>query len=315
MARKKITWIFLLLGLMNPVFSNSSKYYFTKISVSEGLSQSNVKSICQDSMGFMWFGTRNKLNRYDGVSMKVFDVVDKQQNKTNNNIGALLEDSERKLWVGTDNGIFIFDPVYEIFRFFDLETEEGIRITNWVSDIKMDADGNIWIVIPGQGLFLYTKTGKQLEYFAIGSYQEPNQGNPQCMYIGTNGSVWIGTNGAGVYLYNSDNQMFINYMGDANGRNTLRGQNIYTISEYGDELVIGIHEGKLLKLHKRKNILTEFISEEVNYKIIRCIVTIGDQLWVGTQYGLFIVDELNNSTTHITESLLNHYSISTNVFE
>lgn len=315
MVHKKIKWIFLLLVFIAPLYSNSSKYYFSKIGIDEGLSHSNVKSICQDSMGFMWFGTRNKLNRYDGVSMKVFDVVDEQQSMTNNNIGALLEDSERKLWVGTDKGIFIFDPLFERFRFFDLKTKEGVQITNWVADIKMDAHGNIWIVIPGQGLFLYTKTERSLKYFAIGSYQEPNQGNPQCMYIGANGSVWIGTNGGGVYLYNSDNQVFNNYMGDADVRNTLRGQNIYTISEFGDELVIGIHEGKLLKLHKRKNILTEFISEEVNYKIIRCIVTIGDQIWIGTQYGLFIVDEKNNSTAHITESLVNPYSISNNVIE
>ncbi|MEL7598961.1 MAG: two-component regulator propeller domain-containing protein [Proteiniphilum sp.] len=315
MVRKKITWIFLLLGFLSPLFSNSSKYYFTKISIAEGLSQSNVKSICQDSMGFMWFGTRNKLNRYDGVSMKIFDVVDEQQSITNNNIGALLEDSERKLWVGTDKGIFIFDPFFERFRFFDLKTDEGIQITNWVSDIKMDADGNIWIVIPGQGLFLYIKTDRRLEYFAIGSYEEPDQGNPQCLYIGANGSVWIGTNGGGVYLYDKDNQRFTQYLGNAIGSNTLSGQNIYTIAEYGDELVIGIHEGKLLKLHKRRNILTEFSSEEVNYKIIRCIATINDQLWVGTQYGLFIIDEKNNSTTHLTESFVNPYSISNNVIE
>ncbi len=307
--------MFLLLGFLTPLFPNSSKYYFTKISVAEGLSQSNVKSICQDSMGFMWFGTRNKLNRYDGISMKVFDVIDEQQNKTNNNIGALLEDSELKLWVGTDKGVFIFDPLYEKFCFFDQKTEEGIQITEWVSDIKMDADGNVWIVIPGQGLFLYRKIEKELIYFAIGSYQEPNQGNPQCIDIDANGTVWIGTNGGGVYLYDSNNNTFIQYLGDASGNSTLIGQHIYTICDYGDELVIGIHEGKLLKLHKRRNKLSEFSSDEVNYKIIRCIAHIDEQLWVGTQYGLFIIDEKNDTTTHLTESFVNPFSLSNNVVE
>lgn len=314
MTYQKILCVLFLIGFTSPVFADPSKYYFRRIDVSDGLSQSNVKSICQDSMGFLWFGTRNKLNRYDGVSMKVFDVIDKQLNKTDNNIGALLEDSERHLWVGTDKGVFIFDPILEKFHFFDLITEEGIQITDWVSDIRMDTDGNIWIVIPGQGLFLYTKTEQKLEYFAIGSYQEPNQGNPQCMYIGANDSVWIGTNGAGVYLYDKSNNVFTQYLGDASGNNSLSGQNIYTLCDYGDELVVGIHEGKLLKLHKRKNVLSEFSSQEVNYKIIRCLAFIDGRLWVGTQHGLFIIDE-NDHTEHLTESFVNPFSLSNNVVE
>lgn len=315
MIYKKIILLLSLIGFLAPLYSNSSKYYFTKIDVSHGLSQSNVKSICQDSMGFMWFGTRNKLNRYDGVSMKVFDVIDNQKNKANNNIGALLEDSERNLWVGTDKGVFIFDPLYEKFNFFDLKTEEGNYIDNWVSDIKMDSDGNIWIVIPSQGLFLYEKIDKKLKYFEIGSYQEPNQGNPQCMFIGANGFVWIGTNGGGVYLYHKDSRTFTQFLGDASGNNTLSGQNIYTLSEYKDELIIGVHQGKLLKLNKRRNIISEFDTDDVNYKIIRCIFTIDDQIWVGTQYGLFILDQSNKNTTHLTESVVNPYSISNNVIE
>lgn len=314
MVYRRIIWIFIFFGLMHPLFSHSLEYYFSKISVSQGLSQSNVKSICQDSMGFMWFGTRNKLNRYDGVSMKVFDVIDKQLNKTDNNIGALLEDSERRLWVGTDKGVFIFDLILEKFHFFNLKTEEGIQITNWVSDIQMDSDGNVWIVIPGQGLFLYRNAEKKLEYFAIGSYQAPNQGNPQCIFIGTNGSIWVGTNGAGVYLYDKSKNTFTQYLGDASGNNTLSGQNIFTICDYGDELAIGIHEGKLLKLHKRRNVLSEFNVNEVNYKIIRCVKYIDGRLWVGTQHGLFIIDDKNH-LVHLTESYVNPFSLSNNVVE
>ena len=307
-----ITLLFLFLNSKG--YSSSLDYYFTRINGENGLSQNNVKSIFQDSWGFMWFGTRNKLNRYDGICIKVFDVIDHESKRTNNNIGALMEDAQKQLWVGTDKGIFIFNPITEKFRFFGLKAQNGIQINDWVSDIRMDIDRNIWIVIPNQGLFLYHSSENRLEYFNLGSHKLPDQGNPECMCIEQNGSVWIGTNGAGVYLYNKYKKNFQQYLGDSNG-NSLKGQNIYTMCDYGDELVIGIHEGKLLKLHKRKNSLSEFKAQEVNYKIIRQVSYINEKLWIGTQFGLFIIDEKHNTSTHLFEILANPHSLCDNVVE
>ena len=76
------------------------KYYFRHISKPEGLSQTDVKAVVQDSRGFMWFGTRNHLNRYDGHTIRVFDCVDKQAGRRNNNVSSLYEDSKHRLWVG-----------------------------------------------------------------------------------------------------------------------------------------------------------------------------------------------------------------------
>lgn len=314
MSINKLFWVLILACIVNTITVYSSNHYFRRIDVSHGLSQNNVKSICQDSRGFMWFGTRNKLNRYDGVSIKVYDVVDKNKVITNNNIGALSEDLNQNLWIGTDKGVFIFDPLYESFQFFDVRTKDGVQITEWVSDIRTDADGNIWIVIPAQGLFLYREEERDLIYFAIGSYNEPDQGNPQCIFIGGDNSVWIGTNGAGIYLYDKSKNSFKQFLGDSFGSNTLIGQNIYTICDYGEELAVGVHEGKLLKLHKRKNVLSEFKSKEINYKIIRHLNYINNHLWVGTQHGLFIIDEEGN-TQHLEESYSDPYSLSNNVVE
>ncbi|HET9571550.1 MAG TPA: two-component regulator propeller domain-containing protein [Bacteroidales bacterium] len=314
MKRNMLLILLMLFSLCSEIFPNSLDYYFTRINGENGLSQNNVKSILQDSWGFMWFGTRNKLNRYDGISIKVFDVIDQESKRTNNNIAALFEDSNKHLWVGTDKGIFLFDPMTEKFSFFGMKTAKGIQINDWVSDIKSDADNNIWIVIPNQGLFEYVSSEKRLVHFSLGSNKLPDQGNPECMCIEKNGSVWIGTNRAGVYLYNKYKKKFIQYLGDKNG-NSLKGQNIYTMCDYGDELVIGVHEGKLMKLHKRKNILTEVNAPEVNYKIIRCVKNFNEKIWVGTQFGLFIIDEKRNHVAHVREVLANPHSLGDNVVE
>jgi len=294
--------------------SNSLDYYFTRINGENGLSQNNIKSIVQDSWGFMWFGSRNKLNRFDGISIKVFDVNDPVSKKSNNNVAALFEDAHKQLWVGTDKGVFIFDPITEKFSFFGLKTKNGIQINDWVSDIRADLDNNIWIVIPNQGLFLYHLTEKKLEHFNLGKTKVPDQGNPECMCIEQNGTIWIGSNGGGVYRYNKSGKTFTQYLGNKNG-SSLKGQNIYTMCDYGEELVIGIHEGKLLKLHKRKNTLTEVNAPEVNYKIIRNVKFINEKLWVGTQYGLYVVDEKRNTVSHIHEEIANPHSLADNVVE
>jgi len=308
--------LFLLSGLFAiPINANYPNYYFSKINSENGLSQNTVKTVFQDSWGFVWFGSRNRLNRFDGKSIKVFDCTDPKTKRSNNNVSTLFEDTEKKLWVGTDKGIFLFNPIDESFNFFALKTRNGIQINDWVSDIKSDSENNIWIVIPNQGLFQYRASDKKLYHFGIGKNKLPDQGNPECMCIARNGKLWVGTNGAGVYEYNKTSNSFTQYLGNTNG-NTLLGKNIYTMCDYGDEIVVGIHEGKLMKLDKRKNSLTDVNAPEVHYKIIRDVICLNDkQLWVGTQSGLYIIDELKQSVVHIHEELANPHSLSDNVIE
>ena len=123
-----------------------SNFYFSHITGENGLSQSNVKAIIQDSYGFMWFGTKNGLNRFDGTSIVQMNCDDYVAGTGNHNISALFEDKERQLWVGTDRGVYRYNPALDIFTAMNMETEEGVNMNNWVSNIVADSIGNIWIV-------------------------------------------------------------------------------------------------------------------------------------------------------------------------
>src|SRR5579872_4673282 len=83
---------------------------FTHISVDQGLSQSTVNAILQDHIGFMWFGTEEGLNRYDGYSFVVYrhNSAD-PKSLPDDMVTALLEDQKQQLWVGTQRGLGLYD--------------------------------------------------------------------------------------------------------------------------------------------------------------------------------------------------------------
>ena len=77
-------------------------YYFKTLDIKDGLSQNTVNAILQDKQGFMWFGTKDGLNRFDGLSFRIFKK--EESDLGNNFITALHEDKAGNIWVGTDAG-------------------------------------------------------------------------------------------------------------------------------------------------------------------------------------------------------------------
>lgn len=310
---KRINFILLIILAFTGISNAQNypyKYYFRSINKNDGLSQTDIKAILQDSRGFMWFGTRNRLNRYDGHTIRVFDCVDTKAGKKNNNISSIFEDSEQKLWVGTDKGVFIYNSTTEQFRFVDEKTPQGTQMLDWVADIKSDSDGQIWIVVPNQGLFRY-KNGEKLRMYSFGSSNHPDFGSPQCMCLDNSGRLWVGTNGSGVFLYNKVQDKFVQYLGNKDG-NTLEGENIYSMCDYGDDLVLGIHEGKLRRLNKRSNTVSDFNAPEVHYSIIRDVKCYNEELWVGTQRGVYVINEHQGTIQHIENDAMCAYSLTDN---
>ena len=307
----------LIILLLFPLYTqalevSNTELYFTKVTGQNYISQSNVKAIIQDSYGFMWFGTRNGLNRYDGYTFREFAVDDKVLQCSNHNVSALHEDDNHYLWVGTDKGVYIYNPEYESFSFVATPTLDGMIMNDWVSAIESDNDGNIWIIIPKQGVFKYSITDKSIRCYYIPDKIMGSTNSPQSLCICKNGDVWVGSNGQGLFKYDKNRDSFDQYITDRNG-NTLTGENVYALCEYGNGFAIGIHEGKLLKYDLKDNLLSEFDTPQIHHKIIRALECFdGTSLYVGTQDGLFIVNEHDGYIVHACEDALSQYSISDN---
>lgn len=167
-------------------FSTAQQYNFKTYSVADGLPQSQVFAICQDSRGYLWFGTGGGLCRFDGTSFKNFST---QDGMSSGSVRALFEDSQKNLWIGTyGGGVIKFDGK----DFKSYTTLEGLN-NNIVRVIYEDSKGNLWFGTDGGGVakitgdkFTHFSTMNGLSSGRIWSIAEDNSGN-----------MWFGTLGGG----------------------------------------------------------------------------------------------------------------------
>jgi len=134
----------------------SQQFYFKKYQVENGISHNTVWCIMQDSYGFIWFGTSDGLNRFDGYEFKVYKNIYKDSSSLGNNqVYTLCEDRNKNIWVGTSNGIYIYNCNTEKFSLFDKKTDFDVLISSDIKKIHLSKSGKIWIATLGQGFFIY----------------------------------------------------------------------------------------------------------------------------------------------------------------
>ena len=141
-ALSKVRYInIIIVFLLSCQWIYAEQFRFIHYEVENGLSSNTVRSITQDSQGFMWFGTENGLNRFDGYNFKIFkNIVGDSTSIGNNYIYSLLEDSDKTFWVGTDEGLYIYNPELEQFKYFAVQTDEGVNITRHITAIAESSD-------------------------------------------------------------------------------------------------------------------------------------------------------------------------------
>ncbi|MDE6339650.1 MAG: response regulator [Muribaculaceae bacterium] len=305
----RIIVLLAVIALTSPAYSAEKSYSFKHINSSNGLSASYVKSILRDSRGFVWFGTKNGLNVYNGLDIERLKCYDHDKKHGNDNIGALYEDKEGKIWIGTDRGIFTFKPSDRKFHYLDNKASDGTYVNNYVLRIAGDEDDNVWVLSPTQGLFRYHDN--EVEFFS-----NPVVANENPYFIDfaltPAGNVYAVTNGSDIYLYKRGDRKFTKVasapLNQKGSRNAIK-----IITDGGDNLYVSTLDGYLYKFNPRRDkapVPLEFSGSGNVY--MRDIALVDNELWIGTHNGLYILDLSTGKEKKITENPIDPFSLSDN---
>ena len=149
----------LILIMATSAVAQDPNFIIERISLEQGLSQSVVDVIFQDSKGYLWFGTQDGLNRYDGYSFVVYKNEPGNSNTLpGNTITAMAEDHEGKLWVGTLDGLSCIDGT-SITNYVANVRDPSALMSNYITALQEDSSGALWVGTDA-GLQIFDRTAK-----------------------------------------------------------------------------------------------------------------------------------------------------------
>ncbi len=186
---------FFLLGLPVFCFSQDQNIRFEHLATKDGLSQINVNCIIQDSRGFMWIGSRNGLNRYDGNKFITYRYDSKNENSLSNNmITDLVEDGDGNIWVATQSGLNKYNRKTGLFnRFLNNKHNINSLSSNIINRLIFDVDGALWIATQTGGLdrFDFKKKSFIHHLHSLADPESIGDNNVRTVFKDVHNNIWV----------------------------------------------------------------------------------------------------------------------------
>lgn len=285
------------------------------IPTSKGLSQNSVHCILQDSIGYMWFGTWDGLNKYNGYDFTVF-----ASNETGGQtIYTLLEDSNHDLWIGSDNGLTHGNRITGIFNTYHHAPEDpNSLVHDAITALAEDTSGNIWIGTQ-QGLCCLDRTTETFTRFLnLPQDNTPLRSNYILDMEYDRGCIlWIGTR-MGLMRFDMETFVTTRFYHEPGNPNTIP-HNMVSEVMMDDRgfLWVGTHHG-LCMVDVHKDTLLHFFHDPDDHSSLtdsRISALLKDskgRIWIGTDNGLnLFMPEISGFMRFFNQSY-NPYSISNN---
>ena len=314
--KKLYLFCFLIVFSAITVFSQKLKFNLSSLNSSNDISQHTILSIHKDKFGFMWFGTEDGLNRYDGFK---FDVYKYSKNKKtslpSNYIGTIGEDKDGNLWLGTrTDGISKFRRTDRTFINYqhNPKIKESLS-SNKINHLLVDKKDNLWVATQN-GLNLFnSKTGKFRHFFHNPSDKNSiSSSNTTYLFEDSENNLWVGTD-YGLNLFDPGSGKWIRFFDKRSGY--LDNNYIYSIIEdEKKQLWLGSSLGLNL-INKRNGEFIYFAIEPENnssYKI-NPVYTLAyaaeHKLWIGSNTSIQLFDTKLKRKISIEEKYQDESSI------
>lgn len=276
-------WMIFLYVTVAGAYQNDIQFQ----NIAEGLSQQTVTSILQESKGYMWFGTLNGLNRYDGIHFTNYEMIPGDSSSLlGNRIYQICEDTDGSLWIATDRGLNRYNRNTDKFiRYYHEEDNNRSLSDNVVQDVFVDSKGSVWVV--AGGLCLYNRDTDDFTRMSSGSAAN-------FIYEDRQGQVWTNLNGK-FYLFDDEKQEFITpaYL------NTVAMSATMMVEDEEGFYWIGTNDQGLLcsrlgdqspRFDSYRSVLRTDVNID-DYRILELIIDREGQLWISCENGgLFVFD-------------------------
>jgi ligand-binding sensor domain-containing protein/signal transduction histidine kinase len=296
MVKASITIFVFLIGLAGVLSSTAvgqRPLVFEHLTVENGLSSGSVLSLAQDHKGFIWVGTTDGLNRYDGARIKVYKSFYRDNAIAQSiTVQALLADSSNKLWIGTNNGLYIYDTRLDSFVMHKVLPEIVELPGNSVKALLQDKAGNIWIGTRN-GL-VRSLPGRPLEMGTIiMGYKKDSSCSVQAIFENSDGVIFVGTDRGIVTVAGPQNRL----EEFSTIANKLSGLSITTIAEDSNKnLWLGTFASGIFKVDRNFTSVDQYsydVKKEnglLSNRIRKLLVDKSNRLWIGTLKGLNLFD-------------------------
>jgi ligand-binding sensor domain-containing protein/AraC-like DNA-binding protein len=297
---------------------------FEYMTTADGLSSDVIYSLLQDSRGFIWVGTKEGLNRYDGYELINYSLPRKHfQNPAHRRINALCEDNQGNIWGGTSNGIIKMEAISGALIHYDLPSSGKVSQSRYVSSIVVNSNGQLFVGTRN-GIFRYNSQIDQFErytYFPFHSkFNNYNKGERVVnnLYFDRFGKLWVATAGNGVSILDLERKKNVTY--SRRKRNLSRISSNYVEEIYEDQFgVVWMATANGLSRFDRET--EEFLvyrndpknPESITDNYVRTIFE--DEkgnLFVGTKDGLDLFNRKEGSFSHFKNHPHKKESISNN---
>lgn len=297
--------LFTVCLLLASIFSYSQSLKFKRLSIDEGLSAVTVNAIYQDSHDFIWIGTQDGLNRYDGYHFKVFkNDPYNSRSISSNDVKCILEDKNGTMYFGSNGGgLSIYDKYTETFSNLKAGLSSSSLSNNVIRDI-IEIDNYELLISTANGINVFNKASRKFKQIYYNSDEEIGYTK---LFKDSHGKIWVASEGNYIFEYDAKNYKLINYelpqkyqeFDKLNKDIGSRRKTIYSFTQVDDNLVCGSDGGLLFFNLKDKQFVKVFSFDEKNRynNRIKCFVATNDsnRLWFGTWGGLVRLNLNDNS--------------------